>query len=88
MIDILALVFSAAALVAVAILLHRDAKRADVAGLPEVGKSSAAKLFNRIEALVKRHEYSKEPGHRTSLATVKDIIEAAERESAKPRIIK
>ena len=83
MIDTLALAVSAFSLIGVAVLLYRDAKRADAGNLPVVRQSIG--IARKIESLVKRHEYSKTPGHRTSLATVKDIIEAAERESAKPR---
>lgn len=86
MLDALALAFSAIALTGVGVLLRRDAvrwKKAEDPTLPQ-RRSIAA----RIEAVVKRHQYSIDPGHRTSLANVKDIIEAAERESAKPRLIK
>lgn len=86
MIDALALVMSVASLICVAILLRRDAVRWRAAQDPTLPKRQS--IASRIEAVVKRHQYGTEPGHRTSVAYVKDIIEAAERESAKPRLIK
>lgn len=86
MIDILALAFSAAALTIAGVLLRRDAIRWKIAEDPTLPQRKS--IAARIEAIVKRHQYSAEPGHRTSVAYVKDIIEAAERESAKPRFVK
>lgn len=86
MIDILALVLSTISLTACAVLLWRDAKRWKIAEDPTLPQRKS--IATRIEAVIKRHQYSTEPGHRTSVAYVKDIIQAAERESAKPRFVK
>lgn len=86
MIDILALALSAIALTIAGVLLRRDAERWKKAEDPTLPQRKS--IATRIEAVIKRHQYSTEPGHRTSVAYVKDIIEAAERESAKPRFIK
>lgn len=87
MIDILALAFSAVALVIAGVLLWRDAQRWDAAQSDPTAPKRKT-IASRLEAVIKKHSYSVEPGHRTSLASVKDIIAAAERESAKPRFIR
>lgn len=98
MIDILALALSAIALTIAGVLLRRDAERWKKAEGPKYGyaedgkwtytESAKPKLARRIESLIKRHNNDISPAHSTSLASVKAIIEAAERESAKPRFIR
>lgn len=87
MIDVIALTFSAISLTIAGVLLRRDAVRWRAAEAdPTLPQRKS--IASRIEAVIKKHNYSTDPGHRTSLASVKDIIAAAERESAKPRFIR
>lgn len=96
MIDLLALSFSAVALTIAGVLLRRDAVRWKRAEGPKYGYDDSGKwtytestkpgIGKFLESLVQRHRNETVgPAHSTSLASVKDIIAAAERESAKPR---
>ena len=96
MIDLLALSFSVVALTVAGVLLRRDAVRWKKAegfkyGYDDGGKwtytgSTKPSVGRFLESLVQRHRNeTATPSHSTSLASVKDIIAAAERESAKPR---
>lgn len=97
MIDYVALVLSVIALACAAVLMHRDAKRWKKSedkfgwGVDEFGDAKytypppKTGVFSRIESIVKKHKYETEPGHRTTVAFVKDIISKAEHDAAKIR---
>ena len=82
----LALVLSALALACCAALLWRDARR--WRALDEAVGPEAIGMASRIGAAIRKHENRTAPVTRTSLAYTRTIIEAAERESAKARLIK
>lgn len=83
MIDYVALVLSVIALAFAAVLMYRDAKR-----WSKSEPKSGPNVFSKIEALVKKRQYETEPGHRTTVAYVKDIMAKAEHDAAKIRFIK